>query len=169
MSKKTDICQYLNSLEKVIGALLVGALFIVLLYQTFGRAFSLPTIWTDEVARYLFILLMYTGAGLAVLMQKHIKIDILICIWPKSIRKYIELLGSIISVIFCAYVVYQTIRYDMIVAASGRIAPTLGILVAIPYAAVSIGFFLMCVRLIQVEVIPPIKELLSENSRSESE
>lgn len=166
MKKKLNIYDCLNSVEKVVGALLVGALFVVLLYQTFGRAFALPTIWTDEVARYLFILLMYIGAGLAVLMQKHIKIDILIFIWPKRIRPYIELLGSIISAAFCAYVVYQTSRYNMIVAASGRIAPTLGILVAIPYLSVIIGFFLMFVRLLQVEIIPPIKGLLSGNSPS---
>lgn len=169
MSKKRDISYWLNSVEKIVGSILVGVLFVVLLVQTFGRAFAFPTIWTDEVARYLFILLMYTGAGLAVLMRKHIKIDIMIFIWPRPIRKYVELLGSIVSVVFCAYVFYQTVKYNLVVAASGRIAPTLGILVAIPYLAVNIGFFLMFVRLLQVEVIPGIKDLLPGGGRSEKE
>ncbi len=110
---------------------------------------------------------MYTGAGLAVLMQKHIKIDNLVHIWPKPVRKYAELLGSIISVLFCAYVVNETVHYNLMVAASGRIAPTLGILVAIPYTAVNIGFSLMCIRLIQAEVLPKMRELLSGSRRPE--
>lgn len=151
----------LNSIEKVIGILLVGALFIILAYQVFGRMLNLPMVWTDEAARYLFVLLTYIGAGFAVLMQKHIKIDIMIYIWPRSIRPHMELFGSIISMLFCAFVFYHTVKYNMGIAKSGRIGPTLGISMAIPYAAVNIGYFLMGMRLIQTEIIPKIKELLS--------
>lgn len=161
MQNKTTIRNSLNSIEKVIGILLVGALFIILSYQVFGRVLNLPMVWTDEAARYLFVMLTYIGAGFAVLVQKHIKIDILIYAWPKPLRPYMELLGSLVSVLFCAFVFYHTVKYNMIIAKSGRIGPTLGISMSIPYAAVNIGYFLMSVRLIQAEVIPKIKALRS--------
>ena len=81
----------LDSFEKVIGGILVGILFIILIWQTVSRNIGIKATWTDETARYLFVLLTYIGAGLAMLLGKHIKIDILVYIWPK---KYPEIHGS---------------------------------------------------------------------------
>lgn len=153
-----------DSIEKVIGALLVLVLFFVLLYQTFARSLGLSATWTDEMARYLFALLVYVGAGLAMLLDKHIKIDILVYIWPKRIRPFIETMGSLISALFCAYVFCHTLRYDLfVVMASGRVSPTISIPMWIPHFSVVIGYLLMLVRLIQVELFPRLREILRRN------
>lgn len=156
----------LNSFEKVIGAILVGSLFIILLIQTFGRNLGYTTTWTDESARYLFAYLVYIGAGLAMLLNKHIKIDIMINIWPKKTRPYMELLGIILGVGFCGYVFYETLIYNInVVFEGGRLSPVLRISMGIPYLSVNIGYLLMCVRLFQVEFIPLFKQLFINKER----
>lgn len=148
----------MNAIEKIICIILVGVLFFVLFCQTLFRNIGLNAFWTDESARYLFALLTYVGAGLATLMGKQIKIEILIYIWPKKIRPYIELIGSIISVIFCLYVTYATLDYNInVVLAGGRLSASLQIPIAIPYMSVTIGYALMAIRGIQAEVIPYFK------------
>jgi len=160
----------LNSIEKLIGGILVCALFIILLYQTFGRNFGLTTTWTDEASRYLFVLLVYVGAGLAMLLGKHIKIDIMICIWPKPLRKHMEFLGVILGVLFCGYVCYQTLMYNInVVNVTGRLSPILGLKMSIPYTSVIIGYLLMCVRLIQAELIPLYKLLITKKDLTSDE
>lgn len=150
----------LDSFEKVIGGILVGILFIILIWQTVSRNIGIKATWTDETARYLFVLLTYIGAGLAMLLGKYIKIDILVYIWPKKIRKYMEAMGSVVAMLFCIFVCYQTVVYNInVVAGAGRMSPSLGLPMSIPYTAVSIGYFLMGVRLLQVEVLPKIRNL----------
>lgn len=157
---KKKLVDGLNSFEKVVGGILVGVLFVILLWQTISRNIGIRATWTDETARYLFVLLTYIGAGLAMLLGKHIKIDILVYIWPKKFRKFIELAGSIVAMLFCFFVCYQTVMYNInVVAGAGRMSPSLGLPMSIPYIAVSIGYFLMAVRLLQVEVIPKIRNL----------
>lgn len=150
----------LNSIEKVVGGILVLVLFFVLLLQTFGRNIGLSTTWTDETSRYLFALLVYVGAGLAMLWGKHIKIDIMITVWPKSIRKYIEFFGVVLGIIFCVFVFYQTLMYNVnVVFSTGRLSPVLLINMGIPYLSVNVGYLLMGVRLFQVEFIPSFNNL----------
>lgn len=165
MILKWSIAKGLNSVEKVIGGILVGVLFVVLIIQISFRSIGLSATWTDECARYLFILLTYVGAGLAMLLGKHIKIDIMIAIWPRRVRQYVEVIGSIVATLFCMFVTYSTIQYNIdVVMAAGRVSPNMGIPMSVPYVAVTIGYFLMMIRLIQVEVVPGIKHIVGKDA-----
>lgn len=155
----------LNAIEKIICIILVGVLFFILFCQTLFRNIGFDAYWTDESARYLFALLTYVGAGLATLMGKQIKIEILIYIWPEIIRPVIELIGSILAVVFCFYVTYATLQYNIyVVLAGGRLSASLQIPIAIPYMSVTIGYVLMAVRGIQAEVIPNCKEVFAKKT-----
>ena len=71
-----------------------------------------------------------------------------------------EAMGSVVAMLFCIFVCYQTVVYNInVVAGAGRMSPSLGLPMSIPYTAVSIGYFLMGVRLLQVEVLPKIRNL----------
>ena len=98
-------------------------------------------------------------------MGKQIKIEILIYIWPEIIRPVIELIGSILAVVFCFYVTYATLQYNIyVVLAGGRLSASLQIPMAIPYMSVTIGYVLMAVRGIQAEVIPNCKEVFAKKT-----
>lgn len=155
----------LNAIEKVICILLVAALFFIVFWQTLCRNIGIDCVWTDESARYLFVLLTYVGAGLASILGKQIKIDILVYIWPKKIRPFIELIGSIVTVLFCIFVTISTLDYNInTVLAGGRLSAVLQIPIGVPYMAVSIGYLLMGVRTFQIETIPYFKRLIGKNS-----
>lgn len=150
----------LDWFEKAICVLLMGVLFFTLFCQTLFRNIGVDAVWTDESGRYMFVLLMYIGSALAMLLGKHIKIDIMISIWPKAIRPYIEVIGSIMSILFCIFVTYETLDYNInTVLAGGRLSATLQIPIGIPYMSVSLGYFLMTIREIEMELIPMIKNL----------
>ncbi len=167
--KENKLVKALNSVEAVICGILVLILFIVLLWQTFGRNLGMQGVtWTDETARYLFVLLVYVGAGMAMLKGKHVKIEIMIEIWPKPIRKYIRLIGCILAAVFCAYVFINTLKYNVnVMMKNGRVSPAILISMWIPYTAVNIGYGLMLIRLIQVEVRRNLRVVLGKEKSPE--
>lgn len=167
---KNNFVKKFDLLEKIICVILMGVLFIVLFCQTLFRNIGVDAIWTDESGRYMFVLLMYIGSALAMLMGKHIKIDIMISVWPKRIRPYIELFGTVLSILFCVFVTYETLDYNInTVLAGGRLSATLQIPIGIPYMAVTIGYLLMVIREIEAELIPGIKNLKNRNKANEIE
>lgn len=166
---KDKVKKGFDSFEKIICVILMAVLFFILFCQTLFRNIGIDAVWTDESARYLFVLLTYVGAGLAMLFGKHVKIDIMISVWPKKLRPYIETLGTVISILFCAFVVFETFDYNVhTVLAGGRLSATLQIPIGIPYLAVSLGYLLMFIREIEVELIPQMKTLFGKKQTADN-
>ena len=139
-----------KKLEEVF--LVVSLLIMVILMFTqsisryaLGSSFS----WGSELAQYLHVWQIWIGASLAVRMQAHIKVDVFINLFPKNIKKYINLLGLIAWFIFALFLAYEGTKYVIDVQASSQSSPSLKIGMWIPYLAIPLGGALMCVRLIQ--------------------
>ena len=63
--------------EEGLSAVLLAAMSVVILLQIILKWFHMPLSWSEEMARYMFIWLIYIASSYAVKKRSHIKVEIL--------------------------------------------------------------------------------------------
>ncbi len=132
---------------------LVATLFsmsIIIAVQVFFRYVLLNSIsWSEEIARYLFIYMVYFGISYAVRTNRHIRIEVLLNTLPDKAKKIMTISADILFMIFATVV---TVKSGVVVATIsrlGQIAGITGIPMSIIYCGVPIGYGMVVVRLLQ--------------------
>lgn len=142
-------------------------MLIILSVQVFSRFFGVSNSWSEELARYLFIWLIFVGAGMAAEKTAHITIETMTFIWPKKIRRYVEILGALVWLVFSLVIVYYSANYAIMLYHANRISLSLYVNMAIPYAAIPVGYAFIAVRIVQRELIPRILNKTKEMTLEE--
>ncbi|MFA1819982.1 TRAP transporter small permease [Virgibacillus oceani] len=146
-------------LEESLLIILSSVMSIAITLQVFMRHVMNSSLsWSEELARYCFIWLVYIGISYAVKKQRHIKVDVVLHILKEK-QKII--LGIIANLIFLAFSLLM-IRYGYDIAQQllnfGQTSPALHIPMGIVYMATPVGFALTSIRLIQ-QIILQIRAL----------
>lgn len=77
-----------NKLEEWIGGALFLVIFCILIAQIlFRQAFQSPLIWSEELAKLLFVYVGMLGISVAIRKQEHVYIDFLTNLLPEKIKK----------------------------------------------------------------------------------
>lgn len=87
-----------------------GILFmgLILTYEVIMRGFfHSPTVWVMNVSIYIFIWCMLIGSAYTLMLGKHVRIDLIFDKFPKKMQLYVDVITSIMGVIFCVIVVKQ--------------------------------------------------------------
>lgn len=146
MDKLND---FFKNFEKNFCVFLMTAILIVLTIQVVGRyVFNYTPQWSEELARYLFIWLTFTGIGYAAQQNAHIRIEAFNNMWPKSIRKVIAIIGELIWVAFNIIIIYVSAKYTYGVFASKQVSVAVKINMGWAYLAIPFGYALMTIRII---------------------
>ncbi|BBF05968.1 TPA: sialic acid TRAP transporter substrate-binding protein SiaT [Haemophilus influenzae] len=81
--------KYINKLEEWLGGALFIVIFGILIAQILSRqVFHSPLIWSEELAKLLFVYVGMLGISVAVRKQEHVFIDFLTNLMPEKIRKF---------------------------------------------------------------------------------
>ena len=89
---------------------LVSLAFIVSFQVAMRYIFSKPLSWTEELARFLLIWLIYIGCIAAMRDRKHITIDIIRNVVSKSTSRKVYIIQKIVSLIFLIMLVVYGIK-----------------------------------------------------------
>lgn len=136
-----------DKLEEYFCCALLMVMLVILTYQVLLRfLFNSSNAWSEEVARYMFIWLVYVGSSYGFLKNAHIKIDVLMYVFPKGIRKYVKKIGLIVLICFTAFVSVIGWKYTVSFYRIGQLSMGLKIKKAYVYAAIPVGFGLMTIR-----------------------
>lgn len=77
-----------NKLEEWLGGALFLIIFCILIAQILSRqVFHSPLIWSEELAKLLFVYVGMLGISVAIRKQEHVYIDFLTNLMPAKIRK----------------------------------------------------------------------------------
>ncbi len=114
--------------------------------------------WSEELARYLFVWLVYFSVAYTAKKEAHIRIDAAINIYPKGMRPYIEILSEVIVLAFSVFIAFTSVTVFQKISASGQVSPALHIPMQFVYAAPLVGFVLTSIRQIQC-IVRKIKAL----------
>lgn len=148
-----------EKLEMSICIVLMSVLTVVLGIQVFFRyVMGASLSWSEELARYMFVWLVYLGIPYGCKVMRHIKIDAGLYLFPKAIRRHIVILGDVIFLCFAIAIVYYAWGLEMKQIKFGQLSPAMQIPMWIPYGAPLVGFFLTAIREIQT-IIYRVKHL----------
>lgn len=141
----------LNRVEEWLSVAVLIAILLLLSYQVIMRfVFHNTNSWSEELARYLFIWLVYLSAAYAIYKNAHIKIDAVKSLYPKKIRKYIPIFGNVIFLIYAVAVTILSFGYCSDIFASHQVSMGMGVTMAYMYASIPVGHAFMSIRLVQL-------------------
>lgn len=101
-------------------------------------------VWSEELCRYLFVWMVFLGAGVGVLYRKHITIDIVPNLVTGPARKYYLLALDLLVIAFTVYL----IRYGYVFAekAMRQRSPAMQIPLGYVYAGILVGGAVMLIN-----------------------
>ena len=110
----------MDKLEEWLGGTLLLVVFLILIAQILARQlFHTPFIWSEELAKLLFVYVGLLGISMAIRSQQHVYIDFVTNFMPLSIKKlansFVQLLIfiSIIFFIYLGYIVWESATFPM--------------------------------------------------------
>ncbi|MPV88252.1 TRAP transporter small permease subunit [Georgenia ruanii] len=146
----------LEAVRKVIDRILIAvcvvifaALVVIVSWQVFSRqVLDAPATWTEEMARYVFVVLALLGAALVFSERGHIAVEVLIHKLREPVQKVVAVVVEATIMFFAVYVMIFG-GYEVAQNAWGQNVSTLPLTVGqiymiLPVAGVLITFFSLC-------------------------
>lgn len=130
-------------IQFITGAALAGMMFVILA-QTFSRYVVFHSIpWSEELSRYLFVMLVMLASNIGITHNSLVNIDIIDALLNKAAKKAFAvgrvLIGLGVNLFFfCS-------TFGMISIGKFQKSPALELPMSYLYIIVSIGFFLSAV------------------------
>ena len=93
--------------EDWITVVFFWVLGLVVFYQFFTRyALDNSAAWTEEIARYLLIIVTFVGGAMATRKNTHIHLEFLYRFLPAKVGRVLSTLVDIVRVVFLVYATY---------------------------------------------------------------
>lgn len=118
-----------------------------------------PLPWSEELARYCFVWIVFLGGAIGLSRGAHLGVDLLIKLLPVKLQRTIETLSSVCIVIFAVVVINASL--PVLQMNMYQRSPALGLQMSWVYAAIPISMGLIAA--VSVERI--IFSVLSHPSR----
>lgn len=145
--------------ELAICSILMVVMTVLIFVQVIMRyVFGSSLVWSEEMARYVFIWLIYLGISYGARVMKHIKIEAALGLFPKKLRPFVIILGDILFLVFSAVIVYLAYGIVMQQVNLNQKSPAMQIPMWFMYSAPMVGFAFTAIRQLQV-IIMKIKDL----------
>jgi C4-dicarboxylate transporter DctQ subunit len=123
---------------------------VVIFLATFFRFTKLLIIpWSEEVARYMMIWIVFLGIGVGAKKNSHFTVDNFVNMLPSSTNKITYVLRTVIIIGFCGFMTYVSVGLIGKLRVMGQVTPAMQIPTWTMYSAVPVGLTLMVVRTLQ--------------------
>ena len=120
-----------------ITLLLLTVLPLVVGGQIFSRyVLNHSLFWSEELARYLFIWLVFLSAAMVLRQDRHIQVSVFVDMLPASMKRAIIILGDLLMLGFVLVVFVESIRL------AGMVWTVLTAAMEIPWTLVYLGILL---------------------------
>ncbi len=137
-------------LEISICVVLMSIMTLVIFAQVvFRYALNNSLSWSEELARFIFIWLIYLGVSYGCKQMKHLKIDAALYIFPKKLRPWIMIIGDICVLCFAAYIAYTGFQLTLVQIQFTKYSSAMHCPMWVVNAAPCVGFALACIRQVQ--------------------
>lgn len=118
-------------LEPFVGFLLGAITLVVFLQVIFRYVLGIIAPWTEELARYISIWMVYAGALVAAIRSDHIRVAVVADSVKGKLRIALDVFSNLIGVAVCFVIVSGSVR--LIFQNSSQMAVTLPVPVSILY------------------------------------
>jgi C4-dicarboxylate transporter DctQ subunit len=137
--------------ELFIGGLFLSVAVILITAEVACRNFfSWSIVGADEIACFAVIWSVFFTASLGVKRNIHVRIDILFTVLPRIVARWVDLLGTALSLLFTLYLTYSGWALVQESLMLGEITMTmLKLPVWVPQLIMPLGGLLLSVRFLQ--------------------
>lgn len=149
-------------IEEVFLVLLSTTMVVFIFLQVVLRQFGNSLSWSEELARFSFIWLVYIGISYGVKKQRHVKIDIVLQFVKEKQRIILTIIANTLFLAFAILVVIKGYSIADRLLVFGQQSPALHIPMGFVYMATPVGMGLTSIRLIQ-NLIINIKALMGKS------
>jgi TRAP-type C4-dicarboxylate transport system permease small subunit len=133
----TSVLRALDWILDRVTLLLLTILLLVVGAQIFARyVLNHSLFWSEELARYLFIYLVFLGAAIALRREGHIRVSFFVERLPARVRRVVAVAVDLLLLFFVGTVLVQSVRLAILVWT----VPTAALL--IPWTFVYLGILL---------------------------
>ncbi|HEX6705906.1 MAG TPA: TRAP transporter small permease [Albitalea sp.] len=137
--------------EDWLALALFWVLGLTVFYQFFTRyALNDSAAWTEEIARYLLVAMVFVGAAMCVRKNNHIQVDFFYRVLPRSLMRVMATLVDVVRIAFFATCVVLTWQLMQRIGSS-RMA-VVDLPMGLVYGMVLVGFGLMTWRAVEVAI-----------------
>lgn len=138
-----------NKVVTWLVAVILGVMSVVTFTQVLYRyVLEAPLPWSEELARYLMVWLVFLGAGLGVRMKALIGMEAVVNFMPKLLKNISRELVMVFTLCFLTVVFFYGLR--LTVMNMSQVSPAMQISMAWPYLAVPTGALLMMANVLVV-------------------
>jgi TRAP-type C4-dicarboxylate transport system permease small subunit len=135
--------------EDWIAFVIFWALASVVFYQVFTRyVMEDPAGWTEEIARYLLVAVVFIGASMSVRKNNHIQVDYFYRLMPRWMGRALSTLVDLARCAFLGYAVWLT--WQLVTRIGAQRMAIVDLPVGWVFGAMLFGFALMFLRSLQV-------------------
>ena len=136
-------------IEAWVALLFFWTLGLTVFYQFFTRyVLNDSAAWTEEIARYLLIATVFTGAAIGVAKNNHIQVDFFYRFMPRVVGRIMGLLVDVMRIAFFAAATLLT--WQMMDKLGSYKMTIVDLPMNIVYAVVMAGFAAMALRAVWV-------------------
>ena len=138
---------FFANFEEIVAGLFLTVLLTIVTGNVFLRFTTrISLAWLEEISTLCFAYLIFIGASAVFKRNLHSGVDLLVRLFPETIKNIVSLFSSLVLFATCIFVTYLSFMYA--VGSGAKKTPIL----RIPYfyidIAVTIGFGLMCLHCI---------------------
>ena len=134
--------------EKFLILNLLFSTLLVFVNVVLRYCFHASLHWVDELARYLFLWLIWVGADFALREGRHLRIGMIADHVKGKARIALEILVLVVWFGFCVFLGWQGIKLVSVVVAQDQLSTSLQMNMGWAYACVPCGAIFMAIRLI---------------------
>lgn len=141
------LSNYISGGAGLAANLLLIAMLMAIGVQVIARfVIGAPTVWAEELTRFLLIGITMIGSAALLEKNQHISIDILVRLLPQRMQVFVAWLRDAITLTVCGLLVHYG---WLLVGIGGRQTSTgLGVKMSLPYTAIPLGAALMALVLV---------------------
>lgn len=148
--KKRNLFQEFMDFVDVIAMnlciLLMFLMFVLVLLQVVSRYFlPFSLSWTEEMARYMMLWLIFLGASHIAKASSYIRVDFIVKKMPIKAQKALNVLAKAAILAVSGYFTYLTFTVFTATAVN-EVSPSMQIPMIIPRFSLVIGFALVCLQ-----------------------
>lgn len=144
----------LNLVEGLLDKLLITlflAMVVAIVWQVIARYFfASPTIWSEELARFLVVWVTMLGSAYVLEHGGHVAVTVFVDMMPEPWQRFFSWLRDLVIIAMAGGLTYY--GYGFAVSGARRTSTGLGLQMSYAYAAIPIGaaliaFFLLARRM----------------------
>ncbi|ADC52296.1 C4-dicarboxylate transport system (permease small protein) (plasmid) [Alkalihalophilus pseudofirmus OF4] len=152
---------YIEEFLLVVLSIVMVTLIGMQVFMRYIMSSSLP--WSEELARYCFIWLVYIGISYGVKRQRHIKVDVVLLLLKDKAKVLLGIMANILFLGFAIFVVIYGYDLSQRLLQFGQTATSVNIPMGFIYLATPVGMGLTAIRLLQ-QLVKQFKTLFGDGN-----